>query len=199
MAPYLPQLHSLTIDAQDEEDVLINDWYIAPCIGYCFTPQHTTHTLTHLTLARELERWLADLLAKHTPALNTLVVPCVYGAVVGEEYKPVQWAVQTLRLTQPDVAFPSSALMWMPTLKEGKMVIEVTDDVHVQLSLDSQVSSRTPAHKRHTHTHTHTHSKHIQRSRNRPPQPSTRLHQQCSETCTCAHCTPATYKVYETA
>lgn len=139
MGPYLPQLHSLTIKKQpneylwwEEEDAPL--WALE-----CFTPEHTTHTLTHLQVPCALSPHAAQMLTKHAPALATLVAPRVLGALVGVKYRALLWSVRTLRLTDQHYAFPSSALDWMPTPKEGKMVIEVSG-MHVQLPMSDKVS-----------------------------------------------------------
>ncbi len=130
VGPYLPQLHSLIISS-----VYWDNWANA-----CLQSQYTTHTLTHLHIPTQMCRRLASLIVAYAPALTTLVVSRLEPArVPRRKYRAVHWSVRTLRLT--DSHFNSaSALKWLPTPKEGKMVIEMCGPMDVELPLQERVS-----------------------------------------------------------
>ncbi len=146
VAPYLPQLHSLTIDEQPPayaDTDLDHDLHLSAAL--CFTPQYTTHTLTHLSLAGRLEPWLAQVLAKHAPALTTLDIPYVMSMQMRPSYRPGHWSVRTLRLGEG--AFHTSALTWLPLPAEGKMVVQLSERGTVELPVTTDSKVKYPERK----------------------------------------------------
>ncbi len=132
VGPYLPQLHSLTING-----IRRNHW-----ASECLQPQYTTHTLTHLHIPSQLCRHLAGLLASYAPALTTLAVARFAPArVPRRKYRAVHWSVRTLQLTDPLIT-SATALKWLPLPKDGKMVIEMCGPMVIELPLQDLVSAR---------------------------------------------------------
>ncbi len=150
VARYLPQLDALTI--KEQPPPLSNISTSAPSPLYprqhqwaaIFTPQHTTNTLTRLTVAVQLQAWLVRLLQAHTPALRELGVDSVCAQADAQvAYEPVcSWTV--LRVP----CMPMGALEWLPMPSHGHLTIakphtQPRDDpivLEVTLPLSDKVS-----------------------------------------------------------
>ncbi len=142
VGPYMTQLQSLRVGFQFDEGAEDTDsegeWLFRPHWAMLFTPQHTTHTLTHLTLPADLQPWLVRLLQRHTPCLRELGVDGICGDEQhGTVCAPVcSWTV--LRIDH--VHFPADALVWLPLPARGKLMIGLSrfscDDRPVFWSVD---------------------------------------------------------------
>ncbi len=169
VGPYLAQLTSLTIAAQEDEHEGADhsDPDDRPSWSDCLRNEAASQTLTTLSLPIELHPWLAEILIESAPALVTLEVTGVGVITDPEELDDVidkvglvcSW--RTLRLVKQD-RFQAAALDWLPLPRdEGKLVIEGPELTCVELTLpvSDRVRIRTHTHTRarkHTHTDTHT-------------------------------------------
>ncbi len=116
VAPYLPQLTSLTIAEQpaSARDPATQ----RPAWSSIFSLTHPTTTLAELSLPVQFTTWLAALLQKAAPALNELRVLGISAEATGAaDVAPVcSW--RTLCITQYPT-FPASVWEWLPVPKQG--------------------------------------------------------------------------------
>lgn len=129
VGPYLLQLVSLVVGDQGDEHVEGADLGIVrPVWSSIFSAQHTTHTLTELTIPCDLRPWLVKLLAQHTPALVSLGCVGVRAITDAGELQgvPVHCPWRTLRFEEPAQQC-ANHMAWLPTPGDGPLVIELWD------------------------------------------------------------------------
>ncbi len=141
---YLPQLVSLDIEIQ-------LGWLPGVAGGErrriwtnIFSPQHTTHTLTELTIPCDLRPWLVELLVQHAPALVSLGCSGVQAITDDSVLQgvPAHCSWTTLRLPPWPYGQWCHELTWLPMPAHGPLVIAGRDSwwLGIQLPKTSAVS-----------------------------------------------------------
>ncbi len=162
VGPYLPQLVSLVVgDQGDRHGAAAELGIVRPAWSSIFSPQHTTHTLTHLTITCPLRPWLVSLCAEHAPALVSLgcagVNPITDDRML--QGMPAHCSWGTLRFIRPRKQCAQD-LTWLPTPEQGALVFESGPTVVDGLgpSLELQLPMTDAVSTAHLHAHRQQHS-----------------------------------------
>ncbi len=148
VAPYLPQLVSLSVAWQED----VEHEYGKPMSHLLFAHGYTTHTLTTLSMACALQPWLVEALQRFAPQLSSLSVD-----EVGWDRLPAHCSWSKLRVG--DSTMSGRDIDLLPVPAEGRLVLEGPEHMSISLPLPLSDAVSLPGTHTQTHTHTRTHAR----------------------------------------